>query len=608
MCSSVVGLFGEPFDINTSSEFSSAVLTFKVDKSMLGDTEFDNLLFLWYDEENENFVELDTEHDEENSTVSTTVTHFSKYMIVDGLAWYTNWQMISKEMVDNGLVDEQSLLSKPSVAIGIPTVYSDSSSDPVTVNEDGSISCKRIDAFRYIYESLSPGQNYSLNFSIYGSDGYIHAKRLYCDELENDGLVDKYLNDLGFEDWEERSDFFLTHLAFYTYIDYNNTHFDVAIILISDDYHLDDMYTVLLNSAHDNRFVFIDMRDVTDHYLINRAEATGGLYMKYSDHAMNYLRKILRGEARFEDYDNDGDGFSDLEEKRGLIYDQAGNKVKTYWQFPDSDFDDLDDNEEVDVELTTVSIPGKCGNPDTIKYYHKMYSKPMLKDSDGDGLSDYAETKTYGSNPLSFNATYDDKFGSFMYNGEYYGIYVPAYSDTNNTEKWELVAVENAFDDNFDYCQFFTGIELEDWERKAIYGGYYRLDRRMQPGRKHNYPNYTKSDLRANTITGCAVLLSGVVSSIDANYSYIKIQFRFEKCGFKKRVIITAGSSEINNMYTTYANDIPYSLYIQHHDSPYQSALEQEKIIELYNKLTNKKLETGPSEKKSVKSQQTVIK
>ena len=32
----------------------SHVLTFKVDKSMLGDTEFDNLLSLWYDEENGN--------------------------------------------------------------------------------------------------------------------------------------------------------------------------------------------------------------------------------------------------------------------------------------------------------------------------------------------------------------------------------------------------------------------------------------------------------------------------------------------------------------------------------------------------------------------------
>ena len=43
------------------------------DRSKLGDTEFDNLLFLWYDEENDNFVELDTILDEENSTVSRCV-------------------------------------------------------------------------------------------------------------------------------------------------------------------------------------------------------------------------------------------------------------------------------------------------------------------------------------------------------------------------------------------------------------------------------------------------------------------------------------------------------------------------------------------------------
>ena len=35
-----------------------ATLTYVIDKSKLGDTEFDNLLFLWYDEENDNFVEL----------------------------------------------------------------------------------------------------------------------------------------------------------------------------------------------------------------------------------------------------------------------------------------------------------------------------------------------------------------------------------------------------------------------------------------------------------------------------------------------------------------------------------------------------------------------
>ena len=58
LCSDVVGLIGEPFEIETTSKFDKATLTYVIDKSKLGDTEFDNLLFLWYDEENDNFVEL----------------------------------------------------------------------------------------------------------------------------------------------------------------------------------------------------------------------------------------------------------------------------------------------------------------------------------------------------------------------------------------------------------------------------------------------------------------------------------------------------------------------------------------------------------------------
>ena len=49
LCSDVVGLVGEPFSIETTSQFDKATLTYVVDKSKLGDTEFDNLLFLWYD-------------------------------------------------------------------------------------------------------------------------------------------------------------------------------------------------------------------------------------------------------------------------------------------------------------------------------------------------------------------------------------------------------------------------------------------------------------------------------------------------------------------------------------------------------------------------------
>lgn len=65
-----------------------------IDRSKLGDTEFDNLLFLWYDEENDNFVELDTVLDEDNSTVSVETTHFSKYMLVDKVEWFNAWKKL----------------------------------------------------------------------------------------------------------------------------------------------------------------------------------------------------------------------------------------------------------------------------------------------------------------------------------------------------------------------------------------------------------------------------------------------------------------------------------------------------------------------------------
>lgn len=45
LCTDVVGLVGEPFEIETTSKFDKATLTYVIDKSKLGDTEFDNLLF-----------------------------------------------------------------------------------------------------------------------------------------------------------------------------------------------------------------------------------------------------------------------------------------------------------------------------------------------------------------------------------------------------------------------------------------------------------------------------------------------------------------------------------------------------------------------------------
>lgn len=91
LCSGVVGLVGEPFEIETTSEFDKATLTFKIDKDKLGEIPFDNLLFLWYNEEDNEFVELETMLNEANGTVSITTTHFSKYMVIDKYKWFEAW-------------------------------------------------------------------------------------------------------------------------------------------------------------------------------------------------------------------------------------------------------------------------------------------------------------------------------------------------------------------------------------------------------------------------------------------------------------------------------------------------------------------------------------
>lgn len=47
----IVGLIGEPFEIESKSQFDTATITFKIDQIKLGDIALDNLLFLWYGRE-----------------------------------------------------------------------------------------------------------------------------------------------------------------------------------------------------------------------------------------------------------------------------------------------------------------------------------------------------------------------------------------------------------------------------------------------------------------------------------------------------------------------------------------------------------------------------
>ncbi len=99
LSSNVVGLMGEPLEFTSATEFDSATITFQIDREKLenlvevedGKDPIDNLIILWYNEEEGIFEEMPTDRDRVNSTVSTTTTHFSQYLVVDSVKWYAAW-------------------------------------------------------------------------------------------------------------------------------------------------------------------------------------------------------------------------------------------------------------------------------------------------------------------------------------------------------------------------------------------------------------------------------------------------------------------------------------------------------------------------------------
>jgi len=76
LSSDVVGLVGAPVEINTTSEFDEAVISFKIDKAILTDEDLEYLSVMWYDEANNTFELMDTQRNIEDGIISTTTTHF----------------------------------------------------------------------------------------------------------------------------------------------------------------------------------------------------------------------------------------------------------------------------------------------------------------------------------------------------------------------------------------------------------------------------------------------------------------------------------------------------------------------------------------------------
>ncbi len=410
LCSNVVGLVGEPFSIESESSFDKATITFTVDKTKLGETEFDNLIFLWYDRENDNFVELETSHNAVNSTVSIETTHFSDYMIVDSEKWWNNWREIN-----NDIQKYSSGTTKTSSRAVSLVFQCTSNGDPDFINPDpddtmmshhtnyrtlisdyliASMSESDVLSFVNMYQTGYASSGFSgdkdrLKDSIEPYINQIFKSTSYSYNAYRDSTLGLYVLSTEIKsecpDKETKSIVYITdHDVFIDDAALRNRYPNISPD-IGKDYKSVPVYFVCVGEFSKTDLDKTNLKKIAD-------ETNGKVYTAAT---LNELYSELNPSLIFpEAKDSDKDGFSDDEETYGLIVDSSGTRYKTDPKSKHSDNDGLEDNKEIEVSRVSVETKDDKGNT-VWKCYHHMKSNPLKDDSDGDGLDDSKETNGF---------------------------------------------------------------------------------------------------------------------------------------------------------------------------------------------------------------------
>ncbi len=448
LCTDVVGLVGEPFEIETTSEFDTATLTFTIDKSKLGETEFDNLMFLWYNEEDNEFVEFETTLDEENSTASITTTHFSKYMVIDKYKWFEAWAVEFDYDPTNGGSGAPDIPVKYNTVLAIDCSGSMDRNDHISIKSGIS--------------SAYDGQHPNTCNRITAAEGFIRYMELTDDTAivfftSSTNVAAKMTNDkealkLALQEMDDGggTSFSAALNASIKQIDsaekITNGANKNRIILLSDgdDGDQERIRTAAIKSCKDKHIEVytVGFGDANDDILQEIAIETGGEYYKAMDakDIVNIFAEIGYMDD-FDMTDTDGDGLPDAVEAAGIRL-QNGHILKdvdsdgiifTDPSKPDTDGDGLLDGEEIEPtpQLHTIPEfaldPSFCGPVQSKpSYYFKAKSDPRKKDSDADG---YADGPVDSLNNGNFNDTNTYQRFSQLKDVPYYTIYAIEYSN-----------------------------------------------------------------------------------------------------------------------------------------------------------------------------------
>lgn len=425
VCSEVVGLMGAPYEIKTECKFDSATLSFEMSESAVSQTPLEDMLVLWYDEENAAFMEMETICDADTNTVSITTTHFSKYMVVDKNAWYVAWAEnfnYNPNKSDND-INEYNNFTKNYTVLAIDCSGSMYSNDKVSYRTDINSewdsqfakTCGRITASSNFIDQMVGDDCTGI---VLFEDAVTYTQSLTSDQLQLRLALQNVYDGGGtyFLPAIEES------LEMFSDGELNDSTINKRIILLSDgcdgnpsatrnylsnlyNSHSPDprnhvkIYTIALGNSADR--AFLEEIATTSHGVAYTAETASDLVEIYSQ----------IGFSDFDTTDTDGDGLYDAVETAGIRL-KNGKIVYTDPIKKDTDGDGLEDGVEIDPNYclnkneTKYTVDGEIK---TVKgYYFNFTSYPDRKNSDDDIFDDDIDSEKLTFNESRFNLMYAD--------------------------------------------------------------------------------------------------------------------------------------------------------------------------------------------------------
>ena len=418
MSSDVYAMIGEPFNFTSETSFESATITFKIDKSKLGDTKFDNLIILWYNEEKQIFEEMPTTRNWENSTVSATTTHFSQYMIVDSEKWYDNWEESFMEL-RKMWSSHTTYYKAMNTILVVDCSWKMDSADPISysieVGYNGVTEENHTEILSHIQGTQSNIDYYMKKYgrrkcnrayiceNIIGNmgSGDSAAVIMYSDHIEsNTGLTGSTgplysavqgVNSDGNSLWLNNA--VQTALS---YVSDSDTNMYRIIVLTNGDvsygYELSsyDYTNVSLNIVSLGRgSIGSNLENIV-------YDTYGDVYYGYPSSALtNVTGNTIDIPPQFIGEDSDGDTIPDIVELYGLK--PNGQPINTDPFKKDTDGDGLDDN--IELNFVTEKLTSAVS---MVEYYSAIgySSDPTMPDADSDNVDDYLES-LLGTNPNS---------------------------------------------------------------------------------------------------------------------------------------------------------------------------------------------------------------